>query len=180
MPRLVLIALAFGLGVGLLYLIFVKELPRTEEQAGGIAQQTIEMTGVVVKQQRGDAVEWIVTSDRAVYNETLKQVELLPVHFQVMTTGGSNPQPANLDGTADSAFLDQQSGRVALRGSTHIVKDKELELRSDELEYTHGTGLIKATGHVEVTQGNAVMEADSAEYVIGTGKFKMMAPSLFQ
>jgi uncharacterized protein HemX len=75
MPRLLLIGMALALGIGLVYLIFVRELPRTEEQAQAIAQQTLDMSNVVMKQQRGEQIEWVVTSDRATYNETLRRAE---------------------------------------------------------------------------------------------------------
>ena len=180
MRRIALIVIALCLGLGLVYLIFVRELPRTEEQGEAAIQQTIDMNGVVVKQLRGDTLEWVVISDRAVFNETQKQAELTPVRFEVLQTGGKVPQPVNIEGTADSAFLDQQAGRVTLRGSSKIVKDGTLELSSDQLEYTHGTGTVLATGHVQINQNGAAMQADTAEYVLSTGKLKMHAPRYFQ
>jgi LPS export ABC transporter protein LptC len=180
MPRLLLVVLAFGLGLGLLYLIFVRELPRTEEQTRATAQQTVDMTGVVIRQMRGNDTEWIVLSDHAVLNETQKQAELRPVRFQVLRSGGTDPQPLNIQGDAESAFLDQAANRVVLRGSSRIVKDGNLELKSDELAYTHASGVIQATGHVQITQDGSLIEADAAEYTIGTEKLKMTAPRLYQ
>jgi LPS export ABC transporter protein LptC len=180
MRRIVLIIVALGLGLGLVYLIFVRELPRTEEQSAASLQQTIDMNGIVMRQMRGDTLEWVVTSDHAVFNETAKQAELTPVHFEVLQTGGKTPEAVHIEGTARSAFVDQRAERVTLRGNSHITKDGSLELSSDELEYTHSTGTVRATGHVQVVQDGAQMQADSAEYVIGTGKLKMQAPSLYQ
>lgn len=180
MPRLVLIGIASALGIGLVYLIFVRELPRTEEQAQAIAQQTLDMSNVVMKQQRGAQVEWVVTSDRATYNETLHQAEMRPVHFQVLNSGGKNPHPVDLRGTADSAFLDQEGQRVILQGAADIVKDKALELKSDTLEYMHESGTIKASGHVEVRQENDLLQGDSAEYSISSEKLILTAPRLYQ
>jgi LPS export ABC transporter protein LptC len=180
MRRIVLIVIALSLGLGLVYLIFVRELPRTDDQGGGALQQTIDMNSVVMKQLRGDVLEWTVVSDRAVFNETQKQAELTPVRFEVFQTGGKNPQPVHIEGTAQSAFLDQQAGRVTLRGDSHITKDQSLELSSDELEYSHTAGTVRATGHVQVVQEGALMQADSAEYTLSTGKLKMHAPKLYQ
>ena len=93
MPRFVLIGLALALGIDLVYLIFVRELPRSPEQGLSMPQQTLDMSAVVMKQQRGDTVEWMVSSDYATYNETLHQAQLTPVRFQVLNSGGKNPHP---------------------------------------------------------------------------------------
>jgi LPS export ABC transporter protein LptC len=180
MPRLLLIGMALALGIGLVYLIFVRELPRTEEQAQAIAQQTLDMSNVVMKQQRGEQIEWVVTSDRATYNETLRQAEMRPVRFQVLNSGGRNPHPVDLQGTADAAFLDQEGDRVVLQGAAHIVKDRTLELKSDKLEYMHEAGTLKASGHVEVRQDGDLLQGDSAEYSINSEKLILTAPRLYQ
>ena len=180
MQRLILLLFALGLGAGLVYLIFVRELPRTEEQASALPQQTLDMTQVAMRQMRGDKVEWIVYSDHAIYNETQHQAELRPVRFQVLQSGGKNPQPLDLQGTADAALLDQAGQKVLLRGSSRVVKDKVLRLDSDLLEYLHDQGRIKATGHVEVRENNALIQAESAEYVISTGKLVLAAPRMFE
>ena len=180
MPRLMLIGIALALGIGLVYLIFVRELPRTEEQGQAVAQQTLDMSDVVMKQQRGEQVEWVVTSARATYNETLRLAELHPVRIQVLTSGGKNPHPVDLQGTADSAFLDEERQRVLLQGAARIVKDRTLELNSDKLEYLHEAGLLKANGHVEVRQDNDLLQGDSAEYSIRTEKLILTTPRLFQ
>jgi LPS export ABC transporter protein LptC len=180
MPRFLMIALAAGLGLGLIYLIFVRDAPRMQEQAGGAAQQAVDMTGVVFRQQRGGDIEWIVTSDRAVLSDNQKSAELRPVRFQVLRGGGTDHQPLSILGTAESAYLDQVGNRVVLVGSSRIVKDGTLELKSDELAYTHTSGVIKATGHVQITQSHSLIEADSAEYVIGTDKLTMLGARLYQ
>jgi LPS export ABC transporter protein LptC len=179
-PRIVLIGMALALGIGLVYLIFVRELPRTEEQGQSNLQQTLDMTTVVMKQQRGDQVEWIVTSDRATYSETQRQAELHPVKFQVLNSGGKNPHPVDIQGTADSAFLDQDGQRVVLQGNTRVVSDRTLQLTSDKLEYQHEAGTIRATGHVEVRQDNALIVGDSADYSLRTEKLTLTAPRLYQ
>jgi LPS export ABC transporter protein LptC len=180
MPRLILIGIALALGAGLAYLVFVRELPRTEEQVSALPQQTLDMTNVVMRQQRGDTLEWVITSAHAIYNETLHQAELHPVQFQVLNSGGKNPHPVDLQGTADAAYLDQTSQRVTLRGSSHIVKDKKLELNSDVLEYQHAAGTLKATGNVEVHDRGALIQANAAEYTIATEKLILTAPRLYQ
>lgn len=180
MQRLMLIGLASALGIGLVYLIFVRELPRTEEQAQSLAQQTLDMSTVTMKQERGDQVEWTLTSDRATYNETLRQAELTPVRFQVLSSGGKNPHPVDLQGAADAAFLDQNGQRIVLQGAAHLSKDKTLELKSDRLEYLHQAGVIRATGHVEVREDTALMQGDSAEYSIETEKLTLKSPRLYQ
>lgn len=180
MPRLILIGFALALGAGLAYLIFVRELPRTEEQVSALPQQTLDMTAVVMRQQRGDTLEWVLTSAHAVYNETTHQAELHPVQFQILNSGGKNPHPVDLQGTADGAYLDQTNQRITLRGSSHIVKDKTLELNSDELEYQQTVGILKATGHVEVHDRGSLIQADSAEYTIATEKLTLSVPRLYQ
>jgi len=180
MPRIVLIVIGLGLGLGLLYLIFVRELPRTEEQATVTAQQVLDLTGVVMREFRGNDADWVVMTDHAVVNEAKKQAELNPVRYQVLRSGGPDGRPVDIQGSADSAFMDESTGRVIMRGSSHVVKDRTLDLKSDELEYTRGSGVVVATGHVNVTQDNSLLQADSAEYTIGTDTLKMMAPRLYQ
>jgi len=180
MPRLILLGIALALGAGLAYLIFVRELPRTEEQVSALPQQTLDMSLVVMRQQRGDVLEWVIASEHATYNETLRQAELHPVRFQVLNSGGKNPHPVDLQGTADSAFLDETGQTVILRGSAHIVKDKKVELASDVLEYQHNAGTVKASGHVEVHDRDALIRAESAEYTIATDKLILTSPRLFE
>lgn len=180
MPRLVLIGIALALGIGLVYLIFVRELPRTEEQGQAIAQQTLDMSQVVMKQQRGDQVEWIVTAERATYNETLRLAQLTPVRFQVLRSGGTNPRPVDLQGTADTALLDQDGQQVILRGRAHLTEGNALELKSDELQYLHDAGVIRATGHVEIRRESELVNSEAAEYSIRTEKITLKAPRLFQ
>jgi len=158
----------------------VRELPRTEEQSQAIAQQTLDMTAVEMKQQQGDRVEWIVDSDQATYNETLRQAELKPVRFRVLSSGGKNPHPVDMTGTADLAFLDQSAQRILLQGSARVKKDNNLELKGDKLEYFRQEGVIRATGHVEVRQDAALVQGDFAEYTIDTGKVNLKAPRLYQ
>jgi LPS export ABC transporter protein LptC len=180
MPRLILLGVALALGAGLAYLIFVRELPRTEEQVSAVPQQTLDMSAVVMRQERGDILEWVIASDHATYNETSRQAELHPVRFQVLNSGGKNPRPVDLQGTADAAFLDQANQRVILQGAAHIVKDKRVELNSDTLEYQHNAGTLKASGHVEVRDRNSLIQADSAEYTISTDKLILAAPRLYE
>ncbi len=180
MPRLVLIGIALALGIGLVYLIFVRELPRSEDGSQANVQQTLDMSAVVMKQQRGPTVEWIVMSDHATYNETARQAELHPVKFQVLNSGGKNPRPVDIQGTADSAFLEQEGGRIILQGNTRIVKDRSMQVTSDRLEYQHDAGMIRAAGHVEVRQDNAFVQGDSADYSLRTEKLVLTAPRIFQ
>jgi LPS export ABC transporter protein LptC len=180
MPRLIVLGIALALAAGLAYLVFVRELPRTEEQASALPQQTLDLAQVVMRQQRGDTLEWIVSSDHAIYNESHRKAELRPARIQVLRSGGKNPRPVDLLGTAESAFLDEANQSVILRGSARIVKDKKLEMTSETLEYRHAAGTIKASGHVEVHDADTVIRADSAEYTISTDKLILAAPRFFE
>jgi LPS export ABC transporter protein LptC len=172
--------LTAGLVLGLFYLVFVHELPRSEEHPLTSPVQNLTMESVVMRQQRGDTVEWMVQADKAVYFETIRQAVLQPVKFQVFRSGGSNPRNLDITGTAGRAFMDQARDMVLLDDGARIMRGDRLEIRSRTLEYLHTQGEVKAPGEVWVHDQTATLVGRNLTYSIGQDKLLLTAPRFSQ
>jgi LPS export ABC transporter protein LptC len=169
-----------GLVLGLFYLVFVHELPRSEEHPVASPVLNLTMEGVVVRQQRGNAVEWVVEADKAVYFEGIRQAVLQPVTFRVFQGGGDNPGALNITGTAGRAFMDQARDLVLLDDGARILRGDRLEIRSRSLEYLHTLGEVRARGEVWVHEDNATLVGASLIYSIAKDQVFVTAPRFSQ
>lgn len=179
MIRLLAFLLFMVCGAALLYLVFVHELPRVEEEAG-LPQPAADLAlqRIHVKQNRGEALEWEAFADSATYNEASRQASLTTVHFRLYTAASGAPQ--DIHGVADSAFVDGARERVLLRGSVRIVQAPETEVQADAIDYYTADGLVNARGNVRVRDRGSHVQGDSLSYNIRTKRVIVNTPKLYQ
>lgn len=179
MIRLLAFLLFMACGTLLLYLVFVHELPRVEEETG-LPQPAADLAlqRIHVKQNRGEALEWEAFADSATYNEVLRQAWLTTVRFRLYRTASGAPE--EIHGVADSAFVDGARERVLLRGGVRIVQDPEMEVRADAIDYYPADGLVNARGNVRVRDRGSHVQGDSLSYNIRNKRVIVNAPRLYQ
>jgi LPS export ABC transporter protein LptC len=179
MIRLLAFLLFMVCGTALLYLVFVHELPRVEEEAGLLQPAAdLALQRIHVKQNRGQALEWEAFADSAIYNEALRQAWLTTVQFHLYSVDSDTPR--HIRGVADSAFVDDIRRRVLLRGSVRIVQDPETEVRADAIDYYTADGLVNARGNVQVRDRGSHVTGDSLSYNIRAERVIVNMPKLYQ
>lgn len=181
MIRLLVFLMFMLCGTGLFYLVFVHQVPKTEEETG-LPQPAadVAMEKVHIRQNRGQGLEWEAYADTATYNENTKQSWLSAVKFQIFRTADDPPQATDIHGVANFAFVDDARKRVLLQGKAHIVKDTDTEVRADVIDYYTDDGLVKARGNVEVRDKNSYVQGDTLTYSIGNERAIVTVPKLYQ
>ena len=181
MIRLIVFLLFMVCGTALFYLVFVHELPRFEEEAG-LPQPASDITmhKVHVQQNRGAGLEWEAFAETAIYSESNRQAWLTTVRFQIFRTKDDPPEPTDIHGVANTAFVDDVRKRVLLQGKVHITRDEDTDVRADVIDYYTADGLVKARGNVEVRDKKSFVQGDSLTYNINADRIVVTTPKLFQ
>ena len=181
MVRLLVFLLFMVCGAGLFYLVFVHELPKTEDEAGLPAPSTdVTMTTVHLKQNRLSDVEFEADADSATYNESTRQAWLTTVTFRIYRTNDKPPQPTDIHGVSNTAFVDDVRKRVLMQGKVHIVKDEDTEVRADVLDYYTDDGIVKAHGNLDVRDKKSHVQGESLIYNINGERIVVNVPKLYQ
>ncbi|WP_394691996.1 LPS-assembly protein LptD [Hoeflea sp.] len=70
------------------------------------------------------------------------------------------------------AMVPEVSAQTALPGDLSVPQDEKLLLASDELTYNNDTGIVIATGGVQIDYGSYKLVADRVEYDQNTGRMR--------
>src|SRR5689334_12482630 len=181
MTRLLIFLIFMVVGSALVYLVFVHELPRMEDEAGLPAPTSdVTMQKIHIKQNRGEGLEWEAFAESATYNESNKQSWLTNVRFQVYRTNDNPPEPTDIKGVANTAFVDDARKRVLLQGKVHIVKEEETEIHADLVDYYTDDGIVKARGNVVIRDKKSFVQGESVVYNVNSERAVVTTPKLFQ
>ncbi len=181
MIRLLVFLLFMVSGTALFYLVFVHQLPK-ESDSGVLPQPTSDVTLATMhlQQNRGPKLEYELFADSAVYNEQARQALLTTVRFQVFQSNDDPPQPLDMRGSAERAFLDDPRQRILLQGKVHVTKDNDTEVDGDVVDYYIKEGRVKAQGNVRVRDKKSVVQGESLDYNVKGERIVVDKPVLFQ
>ena len=180
MQRLLLFILFMGIGVGLVFLLTVRESRVVEPEVVAIPLNVLTMRKITYRQQRGNRVQWRIKAEKAVYRERTQTTDLEQVHFTLYDAKGGAKRKVSLEGKAGKARLVRNRGNLVLFNSVWVRDGEGTEIRSDTMEYREKGERVIAPGKVWVKSGEAIHEGKGLVYDIPARKITLGAPLFYQ
>lgn len=182
MKRLLFFVAFMTLGTLALIQLLVTEPLQTQ---GPVTQESLpenvlNMEGVQVHQLDGARVRWELEAERATYNENTNAGALEQVRFRVFDTPPGGGQQTVFTGRSARARLSPQPGSLVLEGGVVLSQGRELEIRSERIEYDQAKQLITAPGPVTVRTTQGVQEGKSLRYYVAEQRLDFESPTFYQ
>ncbi|MBI4083808.1 MAG: LPS export ABC transporter periplasmic protein LptC [Candidatus Lambdaproteobacteria bacterium] len=195
MLRLLLFIVFLACGAGVVYLLSTREAGRTTARSTQpLPSQVLTLETVHLRYQDGAALRLEVWAEKGAYDEQTRQMLLDTVRFNLYeiattespadgvgapTAPGTAP-PLALQGTAKQALIDTRVEQLDLKGSVHLLRGPDIEIRTERLMYDRAQQLVKAPQEVWIRSDTTFQKGRGLVYSIPEERMTLDVPVLYR
>ena len=179
MQRLLLFIGFMAFGTGMIYLLTVQESPPVDHALADIPANVLAMEGVIIRQHDSEGLKLELFARSAEFHQRTGESVMRTVRFSVYEYEGGG-RKEQIAGTAASALMSKQKGRVELVGRVRIASADGAKISSERIIYDQKKQRAVSPGAVQVESQGIIHRGNSLVYDIPRQKMTFTSPLFYQ